>query len=518
MRRLWISLIGIVAATAALLIGNQIAGNEPVLGLDLQGGASVVLEPTEQADRDELQTVADLVRDAVDSLGIAEPDVRVEGSTIVVDLPGVDDQQEALALVNVSGEVSLHPVLGCVEQQPDATGDTTPPATPAGWRQSPATPGTDPATTASTNPPAATPPASTGPGTTVPAATTTTTPFFVATTVAPEPSYPITNPDGTLLMQTRDGGVCQVGPSGGSGQVFSRKSASALIIEGGWGVETDLSGSGTAAWNALAGECFARSGSCPSGQLAIALDDEIQSAPVVRAPSFLDTVSITGDFSEDQARDLASVINRGAYPFDVQPQTVQGVSASSGKEALDAVLIAGGIGIALVLVFMLLYYRSLALVILAGLVLSGAILYGIISLLSAQRNLTLTIAGSAGIIVSVGVTVDSYVVFFERLKDEVRHGRSLRNSAARGFRDSWRTIVNANVAALIGALVLFWLSVGSVRGFAFFLAVSTGIDMVVAYFFTRPAVVLLARSGRVGAHKVLGVHTARQPTPKEAGT
>ena len=561
--RLWTSLLGIVFAAVALLGYDLWKGNEPALGLDLQGGVSVVLQPTQDVETDELETVSELVRDAVDSLGIAEPDVRVEGATIVVDLPGVDDQQEALDLVNVAGEVTLHPVLGCTGPELDPTDPTTPPASstpgsstpgsstpasttpgsstpgsgtassgaPAGWR-SPTTPDTEPpsttpetepqATTPETEPqattpetvPSSTPPASddssTVPASTVPATlpvdTTTTTPWFVTPTTAPPPSFPVDNGDGTFLFESRDGGFCQVGPSGGSGQVFSRKSASAVIVNGAWSVEADLSATGATAWNALAAQCYSAGASCPSRQLAIVLDDAIQTAPTVNAPSFVDTVSITGSFEEEEARDLAGVINRGAYPFDIEPATVQGVSASSGEESLRAVLIAGAIGIALVLAFMLVYYRALALVILAGLTLSGVILYGAVSLLSAERNLTLTIAGAAGIIMSVGVTVDTYVVFFERLKDEVRQGRTLRNSAARGFTAAWRTIVNANVAALIGALVLFWLSVGSVRGFAFFLAMTTIIDLVVAWFFTRPAVLLLARSGWGGTHRVLGIN------------
>ena len=545
--RLWTSLLGIVLAAVALLGYDLWKGNEPALGLDLQGGVSVVLQPTQDVETDELETVSELVRDAVDSLGIAEPDVRVEGATIVVDLPGVDDQQEALDLVNVAGEVTLHPVLGCTGPELDPTDPTTPPASstpgstppasstpgsstpgsstpgsstpgsgtassgaaPAGWR-SPTTPDTEPqATTPDTVPQATTPASdasSTVPASTVPATTTTTTPWFVTPTTAPPPSFPVDNGDGTFLFESRDGGFCQVGPSGGSGQVFSRKSASAVIVNGAWSVEADLSATGATAWNALAAQCYSAGASCPSRQLAIVLDDAIQTAPTVNAPSFVDTVSITGSFEEEEARDLAGVINRGAYPFDIEPATVQGVSASSGEESLRAVLIAGAIGIALVLAFMLVYYRALALVILAGLTLSGVILYGAVSLLSAERNLTLTIAGAAGIIMSVGVTVDTYVVFFERLKDEVRQGRTLRNSAARGFTAAWRTIVNANVAALIGALVLFWLSVGSVRGFAFFLAMTTIIDLVVAWFFTRPAVLLLARSGWGGTHRVLGIN------------
>jgi preprotein translocase subunit SecD len=530
--RLWTSLLGIVLAAVALLGYDLWKGNEPALGLDLQGGVSVVLQPTQDVERDELETVSELVRDAVDSLGIAEPDVRVEGATIVVDLPGVDDQQEALDLVNVAGEVTLHPVLGCTGPELDPTDPTTPPASstpgttppasstpgsstpgsstpgsgtassgaPAGWR-SPTTPDTVPQATTPASDASSTVPAST-----VPATTTTTTPWFVTPTTAPPPSFPVDNGDGTFLFESRDGGFCQVGPSGGSGQVFSRKSASAVIVNGAWSVEADLSATGATAWNALAAQCYSAGASCPSRQLAIVLDDAIQTAPTVNAPSFVDTVSITGSFEEEEARDLAGVINRGAYPFDIEPATVQGVSASSGEESLRAVLIAGAIGIALVLAFMLVYYRALALVILAGLTLSGVILYGAVSLLSAERNLTLTIAGAAGIIMSVGVTVDTYVVFFERLKDEVRQGRTLRNSAARGFTAAWRTIVNANVAALIGALVLFWLSVGSVRGFAFFLAMTTIIDLVVAWFFTRPAVLLLARSGWGGTHRVLGIN------------
>ncbi|MDQ3737907.1 MAG: protein translocase subunit SecD [Actinomycetota bacterium] len=549
--RLWTSLIGIVVVAVALLGYNLWEHNEPALGLDLQGGVSVVLQPTEDADTDELETVSDLVRDAVDSLGIAEPDVRVEGETIVVDLPGVEDQQEALDLVNVAGEVTLQPVFRCTGAAPDPTDPTTPPASttpasttpgstapgtdvpssaaPAGWRAA-ATPDTEPPSTSDPAPPSTSPGgppdtggASTIPGSasvppTLPAATTTTMPWFVTPTTAPSPSFPVDNGDGTFLLESRDGGFCQVGPSGGSGQVFSRKSASAVIASGAWSVEADLSGSGTTAWNSLAAQCYSAAPSCPSRQLAIVLDDVIQTAPTVNAPSFADVVSITGDFGEGEARDLAGVINRGAYPFDIEPATVQGVSASSGEESLRAVLIAGAVGIALVLAFMLIYYRALALVILAGLTLSGVILYGTVSLLSAERNLTLTIAGTAGIVVSVGVTVDSYVVFFERLKDEVRHGRTLRNSAARGFTAAWRTIVNANVAALIGALVLFWLSVGSVRGFAFFLALSTIIDLVVAWFFTRPAVLLLARSGRVGSHGVLGIDQRRPASSSKAAT
>jgi preprotein translocase subunit SecD len=163
------------------------------------------------------------------------------------------------------------------------------------------------------------------------------------------------------------------------------------------------------------------------------------------------------------------------------------------------------VGIGLVLLFMALYYRLLGLVVVAGLSVSGAILYSVVSWLSQTQGLALSLAGIAGIVVSVGVTVDSYVVFFERLKDEVRAGRTMRNSAQRAFGGAWRTILVADIVSIIGALVLWYLTVGSVRNFAFFLGLSTFIDLIVSFCFTRPAVLLLARTKWMARQKVMGI-------------
>jgi len=154
---------------------------------------------------------------------------------------------------------------------------------------------------------------------------------------------------------------------------------------------------------------------------------------------------------------------------------------------------------------LLFYYRLLALVVVGGLTISGLLLWSVISWLSKTNGLALTLSGVAGIIVSIGVTVDSYVVFFEKIKDDVQSGRSLRNSAARGFESAWRTILAADTVSFIGALILWWLTVGSVRGFAFFLGLSTLSDIVVSYFFTRPTVLLLARTKFMNKGHVLGV-------------
>ena len=183
------------------------------------------------------------------------------------------------------------------------------------------------------------------------------------------------------------------------------------------------------------------------------------------------------------------------------------VSATLGKDSLRAGIVAGLVGLALVLALMLVYYRSLGLVVFLGLLVSASLLWSIISYLGESRGLALTLAGATGIIVSIGVTVDSYVVFFERLKDDVHAGKTLRTSAQRGFKSAYRTILAADLVSFIGALVLWKLTVGSVRGFAFFLGLSTLLDLITAYFFTRPLVLLLSRSDHFNRGKVLGLQT-----------
>jgi len=317
-----------------------------------------------------------------------------------------------------------------------------------------------------------------------------------------------------------------LGPSSFTGDVISDASA-VLDPQGGgglWQVSLQLKGgpNGIDKWNALAAQCYGGAANCPTqpglqhGQVAIVLDGVVKSAPQVNTPSFqADAISITGNFSEKEARDLALVLKYGALPVQLEPQAVSTVSATLGKDSLRAGIVAGLVGITLVIAFMLLYYRSLGLVVMAGLAVSASLLWAIIAWLGASRGLALTLAGTTGIIVSIGVTVDSYVVFFERLKDDVHAGKTLRTSAQRGFQSAYRTIIAADLVSLIGAAVLWYLTVGSVRGFAFFLGLSTALDMVTAFFFTRPLVILLSRSDRLNQGRVLGLETV---VPATMGT
>ncbi|NBO05847.1 MAG: protein translocase subunit SecD, partial [Actinobacteria bacterium] len=184
---------------------------------------------------------------------------------------------------------------------------------------------------------------------------------------------------------------------------------------------------------------------------------------------------------------------------------VQTVSPTLGGDSLRAAIISGLVGLALVFVLMLLYYRFVALVVFFGITVSIALQFSIITYLSKTNGLALSLSGIAGIIVSIGIAVDSYIVFFERLKDELNSGRTLRNSAQRSFEGAWRTVLAADTVSFLAAAVLWWLTVGSVRGFAFFLGLATLADVAIVWFFTRPAMLLLARSKFMENRALLGI-------------
>lgn len=490
-RRLVVSLVAIVLLASGTFTANLVAGNQPALGLDLQGGASVTMTPVGEVDPAALTVAVDIIRQRVDSLGVAEPEIIRQGNTIVVNLPGVKDQQQALDTIGRTGAVEMRPVLKVVENPDNSTTTTV-----------------KGATTTSLKPASTTlPPPAGGVGSSRTAAVTTTT-IPTATPVDPLTGLPEGQ---TVLPGRKDGLIYLLGPAEATGEVFSNDS-SAQVDAGAWVVVAKLrsGAAGADVWNALSTKCFAGGADCPSKAIAIILDGEVISAPTVQTPTFDNgSVQISGSFSETEAQDLARVLQFGAVPVKFDTPTVQTVSASLGEDSLRAAVLSGLIGVLLVLLFLLFYYRLLAIVVVGGLTVSGLLLWSVISWLSKTNGLALTLSGAAGIIVSIGVTVDSYVVFFEKLKDDVQQGRTLRNSAARGFDRAWRTILAADTVSLIGAVILWWLTVGSVRGFAFFLGLSTMADMIVSYFFTRPAVLLLARTKLFNRGRVLGVAKAK---------
>ena len=502
-RRLVVSLVGVVVVVFGLLIGNVVAGNVPSLGLDLQGGASVTLQPEGTYDAKALDVALTIIRSRVDSIGVSEPEIIRQGDTVVVNLPGVEDQQRALDIIGRQGQLLLRPVLqaGTVNTGADTT---LPSATTVVDSTLPAAsgPGSSRRVSATTVPPTSSP-------TTI-AATADSAPSLAEILANQDAN----DPNATVVLLGKNGDVYSAGPAGASGLVFSND-ASAEINNGTWSVVVGLlkGSAGEDIWNALSTRCFNKDETCPTGQIAIVLDGEVISAPVVQQAVFTGgTVQISGSFTEAEARDLAKILEFGAVPVKFSVATVQTVSPTLGKDSLRAAVISGLVGVLLVMLFFFFYYRLLTIVVISGLAISGSLLWSVISYLSKTNGLALTLSGVAGIVVSIGVTVDSYVVFFERLKDELVSGKTMRGAAQRSFTSAWRTILAADTVSFIGAIILWQLTVGSVRGFAFFLGLSTLIDVFVAYLFTRPAILLLARSKFMAGRNVLGVVVPKEVT------
>ena len=519
-RKIWFPLVFIVLVAIGGLAATLIRGNSPELGLDLQGGVSVVLEPTSEASSDALSQSVAIIRDRVDALGVAEPEITRQGNAIVVQLPGVKNRDRALELVGQTAELRFRPVLqdltGSEVIQPDENTSSTTTTAEGGAGTTTTTTAGGTTTTTAPDENAAGLPLGESAGAAQEPTTTTTAPPTTATTAPGAPAEPGPVPltsrqddkaDATVTLQGKDGeGVFQLGPALATGQIVS--SARAEIPQGQWLVALSMRGGadGIDKFNEIAAQCNPPSATCPTGRLAIVLDSVVQSAPTINEPTYSkDDITISGSFSEDEAKDLALVLRYGSLPVELERQSVQTVSASLGEDSLHAGIIAGIVGLALVAVYMLLYYRALGLVMIVGVGISGALLYSIVSWIGETRGLALTLAGVTGIIVSIGVTVDSYVVFFERLKDEVKAGRTLRTSTERAFKRAFRTILAADISSFLGAAVLWWLTVGSVRGFAFFLGLSTVLDVIVAWFFTRPAVILLSRNRFFTEMPVFGV-------------
>jgi preprotein translocase subunit SecD len=511
-----LSLALMVLVVVAAVAGTFAAGNEPQLGLDLQGGASVVLRPKKDVSSGALTQAIEIIRNRVDALGVAEPDISRQGDNIIVQLPGVKDQARALDIVGQTAELRFRPVVSALGDPSAPTPTTTaPPAGDASTTTAPA------ATTAPPN--SATlrlAQTDTTTATTAPATTDTTAapadPATATTTPAPTqasdiPTTPREEDDPTkqVVLEEIVGGEVRnrylLGPSELTGTAVKSARAEFDPTQG-WRVNFTLTGDGSKAFDELAARNLQK-------QVAIVLDGVVKSAPVIQQAEFGGSGVISGSFSESEAKDLALVLRYGALPVELEPETVQTVSASLGKDSLTAGITAGLVGLGLVLVYMILYYRALGVVVIVGLGVWAGLMWSIISLLGETSGLALSLAGAVGIIISVGVTVDSYVVYFERLKDEVRAGKTIRSSVDRGFSRAFRTILAADVASFIGAGLLYLLTVGSVRGFAFFLGLSTILDVVVAYFFTRPLVILLGRNRLFTEARWLGVARGLAASP-----
>lgn len=537
-----VCLLVLVALYAGVFLSDN---RTPQLGLDLRGGTSVTLTPkvtSGKVTKQALGKAVEIIRSRVNGLGVSEAEVATEGNNIVVSVPG-KGRGDVLDLVRRTAQLRFRQVLAAAPATVATPSASPSPGRSATVRPSgPATP-TTPATPAPTTSTASPRPTSTANSRALPPALSrpqvAVTPSARPTpsrtpTSAPPSSAPGSDPKLQQQFATidcaaaarRQGGdldnpeteIVSCSREGTEKYLLAKaavlgtdvRTASATVDQQGlgqWQVILDFNSKG----GRLFGDLTKRvqplpdvnTAGCqpPTGcnAVAVVLDGLVQSAPRIQEPILDGRAQITGNFKEKEAKDLASILKYGALPLSFEVPTAETISPTLGSDQLRGGLIAGAIGLGLVVVYSLLYYRGLGLVTVASLLLSGLLLYATIVLLGRAINYTLSLAGIAGLIVAVGITADSFVIYFERLRDEVREGRSLRSSVERGWVRARRTILSADMVSLLAAVVLYVVSIGNVRGFAFTLGLSTVVDLFIVFLFTKPLVTFLARTRLFGS-------------------
>jgi len=296
------------------------------------------------------------------------------------------------------------------------------------------------------------------------------------------------------------------------GKDIASASATPSTTSTSWDVNLNFKGNGTKQFGDLTTRMYDKyTGSqAPPNWLGVVLDGVVVSAPYVQTPTTNGQTLISGSFSQNDATTLANQLSYGALPLTFTQESVQSVSPQLGRDQLDAGLIAAALGLLLVVIYLLLYYRGLAIVAVCSLVIAGLLAYLSVIVLGKYQGFALSLAGIAGLIVAIGITADSFVVFFERLRDEVREGRSLRAAVERGWGRARRTILVSDTVSFLAAALLYYFAIGSVRGFAFTLGLTTIIDVLVVFTFTKPMMTLLARTKFYGAgHPLSGLDPAR---------
>ena len=460
-----LAILGLILVSMVSLVFLQ-DSKSLQLGLDLRGGTSVTLQPRiapgeeGSVTSDAIDQAVSIIRQRVDSLGVVESEVTAQGSgtnrQIVISVPG-DTGRRVVDLVGQTAELRFRQVLAAGSGIPSGTDAA---ATPAAG------------VSAEDN-----------------------AKFAALDCTKPENLQGTGADDEAAVLVTCDraGGTKYIlAPAEVLGRQISKASAGLDTQAGSaWFVSLTFDNEGTSAFGALTTRVTSLPE--PTNQVAIVLDGLVVSAPRITEAIPSGTAQITGSFTQLEAQDLANVLKYGALPLAFDRGEVQQVSPTLGADQLNAGVLAAGLGMLLVVVFTLLYYRALGLVTVGSLAVAAVMLYTLILLMGNWIGFTLTLAGIAGAITAIGVTADSFIVYFERVKDEMREGRSLRTAAETGWVRARRTILIADFVSLIAAVLLYIFSVGGVRGFAFTLGLTTIIDLIIIFLFTKPALVLISR-------------------------
>jgi preprotein translocase subunit SecD len=509
----------------------------PKLGLDLRGGTTITLTAknttgTGAVDPNSLQLAKTIIQSRVDSLGVGESEVTTSGDNqIIVTVPNVQ-QDELVRLVGQTAVLRFRAVDAAEQIQPP---EPTPSATGEPSSGATAQPSGEPSAANSETAKAPSPAASASKsGNNAPMPALPTAPPLPLDQACMAPDGKGVPPGQALDWQPTE--ACQaafaqftcetkvtevadqglfacnqektekylLGPTLIEGKELTTAVAGIPQNNVNWVVNLEFNPEGSAAFEKATREISQRSE--PQNRFAIVLDGVSISAPSVNEAIPGGRAEISGNFTQKSATELANVLKYGALPLAFDVSEVNNVSATLGGEQLRAGIIAGIIGLTLVVGYCFLYYRGLGIVVVASLAIAGIITYASMVLLGSSVGFALNLPGIAGAIVAIGITADSFVIFFERIRDEVREGRSLRTAVETGWRRARQTILIADTVSMLSALVLFVLAIGSVKGFAFTLGLTTLIDVLVVFMFTKPLMTLLARTKFFGGgHRLSGL-------------
>jgi preprotein translocase subunit SecD len=511
----------------------------PKLGLDLRGGSTITLTASNstgsgQVDPKSLELARTIIQQRVDGYGVGESEVTTSGdSQIVVSVPNVQ-KDDLVRLVGTTAQLyfrKVYNVAAATGSVPEASASATPSASASASAEPTASASPQPSASASVSSPS-------------PSATSTANrrplPSLPTPVASPRPTTPgETKPLADLLKWTpsdRDNSdfenylcgdkgfpdvptealiTCDkektykylLGPALIPGNQVTRAIATVPQNSVGFIVELSFNSQGGADFQTVTAHLASQTS--PQNQFGIVLDGKVISAPSV-ASTYSGGIAggratIEGSFTQKTASDLANILSYGALPLSFDISSVENVSAKLGADQLQAGIIAGLIGLGLVLAYSILYYRALAVVVAASLVIAGALTWAFVVLLGTSMGFALNLPGIAGAIVAIGVTADSFIIYFERIRDEAREGRSLRTAIETGWQRSKKTILAADSVSLLSAVVLFIIAIGAVKGFAFTLGLTTLIDIAVVFFFTHPMLTLLGRTKFFGeGHRFSG--------------
>lgn len=479
-------LTGIAAFFAALLIWGTVSGQPgaslaPELALDLQGGTSIILTPTiadgSEASVEQLNQAATIIRQRVDGSGVGEATVTIQGEqNIVVQIPGIPDPT-TLQLIKASALLEFRPVITVTSNTPSSESpvvdfsalNDTPATTPVN--------ASDPAWI-----------------------TERIQAQFEALDCSQEYRQPGQVDDPTKPLVTCDESQFSkyvLGPVEVAGLNISDAFSGTITTQTGastndWAVNLEFDAVGTEAFSTVTSRLFGSPS--PQNQFAITLDGVVITAPAAQAVITNGRAQITGNFTQESATVLADQLKYGALPIGFEVQSQENISATLGDESLRSGLIAGLIGMIFVMIYMTIQYRGLATVVLGSLIIVALLVYLFVAFLSWRQGYRLSLAGVAGLIVSIGVAADSFIVYFERIRDELREGKTLEIAVEAGWKRAYRTILVSDAVSFTAAVTLYLLTSSSVRGFAFTLGLTTIIDLLVVVLFTHPMMQILART------------------------